>query len=132
MIIIDTCALIFDSLDPKKLTKKGLEAINQAEEEKHLYCCDITLWEVAMLVSKKRLKIEIDLKSFLGLVLEARQIQILPITPEIATLAVTSPSLIEHGDPADRLIAATTLHRKASLVTADAKLQNMIDLPTIW
>ena len=52
MLILDTCALVFDSLDPARLSKKAAAAIAQADDAGTLACCDISLWEIAMLVSK--------------------------------------------------------------------------------
>ncbi len=37
-----------------------------------------------------------------------------------------------HGDPADRIIAATAIAHNAALITADAKLQKIARLNCIW
>ena len=86
MIILDTCTLIFDALTPEKLSTTAKKFITQAEKRDQLYCSDISLWEISMLIQKKRLSIEIDCLAFLQLILEARKIQVLEITPEIATI----------------------------------------------
>jgi PIN domain nuclease of toxin-antitoxin system len=52
------------------------------------------------------------------------------ITAEIAVLSRSST--IQHGDPADRLIAATALHGCWPLITADEKLRALPDLQWIW
>jgi len=131
MIIFDTCALIFDALNPQKLTRPTKKAIESAEAKKQLYCCDISLWEIAMLIQKKRLDPHTDTQTFLQLILQARQIQVLSITLEIATLSASYAGF-KHYDPADRLIAATTMHHHATLVTSDQHLQKLPDLTTIW
>jgi len=43
------------------------------------------------------------------------------LTPEIAVLSTRLP-VIFHGDPADRLIVASTLSHNAVLVTKDQKI----------
>jgi PIN domain nuclease of toxin-antitoxin system len=131
MIILDTCVLIFDALTPKRLTMKAKKAIDKAEHQNELFCCDISLWEVAMLIQKKRLDPGVESSVFLQLMLNARRIQIWPINVEIAAIAC-SPSVFNHADPADRLIAATAIHHGAKLITSDQKLTNISHLDIIW
>ena len=131
MIILDTCALIFDALTPEKLTAAAKKAITRAMEKNQLFCCDISLWEIAMLIQKKRIDPSTDTKNFLELVLQARQIQTLPITVEIAELAAAR-SEYRHYDPADRLIAASTINHHADLITSDKKLRDIPGLSIIW
>ena len=131
LIILDTCALIIDSLSPEKLGKKALKAIRKGEEEKRLACSDISLWEIAMLIKKERLDPGTDSLSFINLMLKARSIKVLPINPSIAHLSASYPEFTHH-DPADRLIAATTLHYKGTLITCDDRLKKTKGLTTIW
>lgn len=131
MIILDTCALVFDALTPGKLSAAAKKAIVNAEKKNQLFCCDISLWEIAMLVQKKRLDPGADAQTFLRLMLQARQIQVLSITSEIAALSATHTDYIRF-DQADRLIAATTMHHNASLLTCDKKLRTISGLVTIW
>lgn len=131
MLILDTCALIFDSLEPAKLSKKAAAAIVQSDNSGTLACCDISLWEIAMLISKKRLDPGTNAQRFIELVLAARSIKVLPIVPEIAARSAHT-DFCPHGDPADRLIAATTLLNKAKLVTSDQKLATVSGLKIVW
>ncbi|WP_298267412.1 type II toxin-antitoxin system VapC family toxin [Geobacter sp.] len=129
MIILDTCALIYDALTPERLSKKAARIIE--EEGGRLACSDISLWEVAMLIAKGRLDPGTDTLSFIRLALAARPIQVIPITPEIAALSATHDGF-SHFDPADRLIAATTLQCRGKLVTCDQHLHKVKGLPVIW
>ncbi|MFH7321399.1 type II toxin-antitoxin system VapC family toxin [Desulfurivibrio sp. D14AmB] len=131
VIILDTCVLIFDSLTPERLSKKALTVINRAEGRSALCCSDISLWEIAMLTQKGRLQPGTDSLTYLQLVLDARQINILPITPRIAHLSVSMPE-INHHDPADRIIVATAKEHRATLVTVDQKLLGLKGITTIW
>lgn len=131
MIILDTCILIFDALTPDKLTPLAKKTILSAEKKQQLFCCDISLWEIAMLIQKKRLQIDMDAKAFIGLLLQARQIQVLNITSDIAVLS-TNDGHFKHCDPADRLIAATAISHRAKLITSDQSLRAIPDLSTIW
>lgn len=131
MILLDTCALIFDALTPERLTQRAKKSMNEAEQQSMLFCSDISLWEIAMYVKKKRLEISTDTNNFLRIILNARRIQVLPINIDIATLSCDS-DLFLHGDPADRLIAATAIHHHAKLITSDSKLQGITSLEVIW
>jgi PIN domain nuclease of toxin-antitoxin system len=54
VVVLDTNALIFDALQPKRLTPRALRAIETASARGELACSDISLWEIAMLVAKNR------------------------------------------------------------------------------
>jgi PIN domain nuclease of toxin-antitoxin system len=129
MIILDTCAVLFDALTPDRLTETAREAIERADVARELGCCDISLWEIAMLAERGRIDVGTDIVRFLHLALTARSLHVLAITPEIAALSV---SLGLHGDPADRLIAATAIHHDAELVTSDQRLRNAPRVRTVW
>jgi PIN domain nuclease of toxin-antitoxin system len=131
VIVLDTCALIYDSLTPKKLTAKAKKALINAENSNQLFCCGISLWEIGMLIQKKRINPGVDTESFLLLMLQARQIKVVDINIEIATIATTDERF-KHFDPADRLIAATTIHYQANLITCDQHLKNISGLSIIW
>jgi PIN domain nuclease of toxin-antitoxin system len=130
VILLDTCALIFDALTPERLTGPAREALDRGEADGTLACADISLWEIAMLVSKGRLEPGTDSASFCRLALDARGARVLAITPEIA-LESTRLALPQ-ADPADRLIAATALLHGAGLVTIDERLRSSDVVKTIW
>ncbi|MGV3739796.1 MAG: type II toxin-antitoxin system VapC family toxin [Gammaproteobacteria bacterium] len=131
MIILDTCALIYDALAPEKLGKNAKKHIITAGKAGNLACSDISLWEIGMLIEKKRIEIAASTVEFLDLLLQARNIQVLSITPDIAAL-LSDSSKFNHFDPADRIIAATTIHYRGKLVTCDRKLEQLDGLTIIW
>jgi PIN domain nuclease of toxin-antitoxin system len=55
MIVLDTCALIFDALQPARLGPAAKRALETADGAGNLWCSDISWWEIAMLISKGRL-----------------------------------------------------------------------------
>jgi PIN domain nuclease of toxin-antitoxin system len=61
---------------------------------------------------------------------KALKLTVLPITPTIAELA-QSPEF-NHGDPADKIIAATAIAHNATLITADDKLHEIKSLNWVW
>ena len=64
-------------------------------------------------------------------VLSARNYQVIGVSPEIADLSVNLDARI-NGDPADRLIVATSLIKQALLITADGNLNGAGVVETIW
>lgn len=83
-----------------------------------------------MLIAKGRIDPGMDAAQFVDDLVQARAVQVLPITPQIAVLAQSEE--FRHGDPADRLIAATAIAHGARLVTADAQLRKVPSLRVIW
>ena len=131
MIAVDTHILIWEALSPERLSPAAVEAIATANQADGIIVADISLWEIAMLIQKGRVEILIDCHSFLNLIIQANQIHVRTITPQIATLSTQFLSTI-NADPADRLIAATALAAGVSLVTADRNLRNSGEIVTIW
>ncbi len=131
MIVLDTCAIIWDALQKNKLTTNASVAIQEADQARRLLVCDISFWEIAMLVKKGRLRIDTDVARFIDLYLRARNITVVAITPAIAALSVDLPDTV-NLDPADRIIAATTAFYRGRLVTADANLLATSAVDTLW
>lgn len=131
MILMDTCALVWDALEPAKLSTAALAAIDTADQHNALMITDISLWEVAILISKGRIQINTTPANFINLYLQSRNIVVQAISPEIAELSVTIGAEI-NSDPADRIIAATAIIHNARLVTADQNLRNSSLLDTVW
>lgn len=130
MIVLDTHVLVFDALDPKRLSRRARAALDEGFEAGTLAWSDISLWELAMLIAKGRIDAGPDAKAFIDDVMQSRAVRVLPISTEIAVLAQSDA--IRHGDPADRIIAATALAHRAPLVTADAQLRKVKSLAAIW
>jgi PIN domain nuclease of toxin-antitoxin system len=131
MLLLDTCALIYDALTPERLSRRAVAAIDKGHEQGELACCSISLWEIAMLVAKGRLDPGTDALGFIQLVLAARRLQVLPITPEIAVTSADA-NLFSQADPADRIIAATALTHQVRLITCDGLLSKVKGLSVLW
>lgn len=131
MILLDTCVIIFDALAPEQLSSRATEELDKGRESGNLTCSDISLWEIAMLIKKERIKPAMPPRNFLEDIIAANKLRVLPVTPEIAWLANFHPEFM-HGDPADRIIAATALQHKSPLITIDTALRNIKGITTIW
>ena len=131
MIVVDTCVIIWDALAPDKLSPRAKSAIQKADKNYELLICDISLWEIALLIKKKRIRVDDSPANLLRLTLNSRDYTVVAISPEIADLAVNlNPEI--NGDPADRLIVATSILKQAPLVTPDNNLLEAKMVKTIW
>ncbi|MBW2200609.1 MAG: type II toxin-antitoxin system VapC family toxin [Deltaproteobacteria bacterium] len=131
MIVLDTHIIIWNALKPEMLSRKAEKAISSANNSDGIIFCEISLWEIAMLMHKRRISIDIEYLEFIELILESNKYVFGGITPEIAWLSKDLFS-DSNKDPADRIIAATSIIEKAKLVTADKKLRQSKKVATIW
>ena len=131
MIVVDTHIIIWNALKPEMLSRRAEKAISAANNSDGIIFCDISLWEIAMLMHKGRLNMDVEYLEFIKLVLESNNYVNRGITPEIAGLSVRLFS-DNNKDPADRIIAATSIIENAKLITADKKLRQSKKLTTIW
>ena len=130
MVLLDTQVLLFDALEPRRLSRKARGALDDGMDAGTLACCDISLWEIALLAARRRIDAGPDIAAFIDSVLQLRSVRVLPITSAIATLAQSD--LFRHGDPADRIIGATAIEHGVPLVTADAALRRIEGLTVLW
>ena len=115
MIILDTHFWFWWLLESPKLSTQSAEAIAINTE---IGISAISCWELAMLLSKNRIMLSMDVQIWLNLALQHPKVILLPLSPEIAVLSTRLPGEF-HGDPADRLIVASSLVHKVSLVSKD-------------
>ena len=131
MIVVDTHIIIWNALKPEMLSEKAEKAISAANNSDGIIFSEISLWEIAMLMHKKRLSMDIEYPEFIKLILESNKYVLTGITPEIAELSSDLFS-DNNKDPADRIIASTSIIENAKLVTADKKLRQFRKVATIW
>ncbi len=131
MIIMDTCAIVWDALEQARITPNALKAINRADEHNALIISDISIWEVPMLIRKGRIEVGTSAANFVNLFLQSRNVSVVSISPEVAEPS-TNFGVDISGDPADRIIAATSIINNAQLVTADRNLRESELLDTVW
>lgn len=131
MVTVDTHIIIWEALEPGKLSKNARKAFEQANESDGIIFCDISLWEISMLLNKKRLEIDVSFLEFVEILRITRNYVFQAITPEIADISTKLSSGII-SDPADRLISATSIFLNSALITADRNLRSSKLIDTIW
>ena len=131
MIVADTQVIIWDALKPELLSPRAKKAIREANRLDGIIFCEISLWEIAMLMKKRRLSVDVNYQEFIRLVSDSNNYIFKGINPQIAELT-THLFSTTNKDPADRIISATSIIEKANLVTSDKILRRSKKIHTIW
>jgi PIN domain nuclease of toxin-antitoxin system len=131
VILLDTHVLVWLVAEPSQLTRRAASVIRRARANQGIAIATISLWELALLFARGRLRASGTVEASVRRVVEAAGATIKPITPEVAALAVQFPGDFPQ-DPADRLIAATARAEGLALVTRDEHLRHSPLLRTVW
>jgi PIN domain nuclease of toxin-antitoxin system len=126
LVVLDTHAVLWWTLEPTRLGRGAREAIAEADR---IGIPTIAFWETALLVRKGKLALQLSVGEWADRLLAIPRVEALPLTTKIALRA---DSLVMHADPADRFIAATALEESSRLVTKDALLRRLKSVKTVW
>jgi PIN domain nuclease of toxin-antitoxin system len=129
VILLDTHVVAWAAGDPKRLSREAASAIRRARRGGGLAVSAITVWELALLVSRGRVQVYGSVESSVRTLLE--DTTVIPITPEIAALATQFPDGYP-PDPVDRLIGATAVAEGLTLVTRDERIRRSPLVRTVW
>ncbi len=131
LILLDTHALIWWLNEPARLPVRARRAVSKRPAPGSLGVSTISLFELATLVRRGRIQLHSSLENWLGNLNLLTELNLLPVTADIAqragTLAETLP-----GDPVDRIIIATALDAQVRLVTGDDRIRKSGLVETIW
>ena len=115
-LLLDTHILIWMRLSPEHLPRAVADALR--EEDNELWFSPISVWEMLLLVEKKRIKVKGDAYAWVERVLDG--LREAPINKHVA---IESRRLaFSHKDPADRFLAATSLVYDLCMVTVDEQI----------
>jgi len=132
MIVLDTHALLWwVQGNTAKLSARAKSEIGSERDAGGIIVSSITSWEIALLVSRRRLALSADVDLWLAKVARVDGLRFVPIDNAITVAAVNLPGEL-HRDPADRIIVATARHFDAALVTGDRQLLAYPHIKTIW
>ena len=119
MILLDTHVLLWVADDAPRLGRRAAKRIDAATSGEGVAVSAVSYWEIATLAERGRLRLRGTVEDLRARAL-SNAIGEVPLDGQIAILAAKLRGV--HGDPADRMIAATALEQDALLVTADATL----------
>jgi PIN domain nuclease of toxin-antitoxin system len=128
--LLDTHAWIWWVDQDARLGAKTIAVLDSLSRDQRPFLCDISLWEVAMLVERGRIELDLPLGEWLDAAAHPRSVQIVSITQRIAVAVASLPDSF-HRDPADRLIVATSRALGIPVLSHD-RLINRSRLVTRW
>lgn len=131
MILLDTHVLIWLTVEPRRLSRSAAAAIRRARPADGLAIASITLWELAFLFGRGRLRTHGTIEASLRRLIDVTAVSVKEITPEVAALSMQFGDDFP-SDPADRLIAATARAEGIALVTADERIRASQLVKTVW
>lgn len=121
-ILLDTHIFIWLMSGSDRLTQKAKKSIETCtENEGYIFVSAISIWEIGMLVQKRRLTLKEPILQWIQESLSAPYIQLATLSPEIAVESCQLPGEF-HGDPADRMIVATSRVLNTPLLTMDDRI----------
>jgi PIN domain nuclease of toxin-antitoxin system len=127
MIVLDTHTFVWLVEGSRKLGTKARRRVEREASRGQVHVSAFSFWELSMLVEAGRLRMSSDVADVRATALRSGATEI-ALDGEIGILAARLGGL--HGDPADRIIVATALVRRAVLLTADDALLDMKGGPT--
>lgn len=130
MLLLDTHVVIWLMNSPERISLNARRALQEAAENKTLPAISaVSIYEIFYAARRGRLQIHLPEAQFLALLQD--HFEILPVSAAIAATAATFPESL-HRDPMDRMIAATALIHKKTLLSRDERFRETLLCPTLW
>jgi PIN domain nuclease of toxin-antitoxin system len=132
VILLDTHALLWWITKDPRLSKRAAREIGRARSA---LVSPVSLWEVAVLVRERRIRLDRDLFGWIADVFARDSVSEAPLT---ATAAASAGSLGRAfgGDVADRFLYATARELAVPIATKDRAIRSFArstgDVRTIW
>ncbi len=120
LLFLDTHIILWSVVAPDQLSRDVKRKIEQAQEQNRLAICSISLWEISMLNLKGKINIFEPVKDFLESISNLDGLRVIEINAEIAAESTLLVNF--HGDPADRIIVASTRVHGGTLITRDDEI----------
>ena len=128
MILLDTCALLWWTLEPENLSAKASEIVANIQEQ-GAFISSISFWEIGIKVRKGSLYLPISLLEFANRIRKLGFLEIIPIDEKIWIENINLDW--SHRDPADRTIVATAMLHDLSILTKDRLILDFYD-KAVW
>ena len=126
MIVLDTSALIFWTLNPGGLSAPAAEAIAASSRKA---VSSISIWEIGLKVKQEKLSIPLPVREYVDKLNSVEGVEIVPVDEGIWLKNLELDW--DHKDPADRTIVATAMLLSSQLVTSDGVIRRFY-AETIW
>lgn len=129
MLVLDTHALLWWTLDPTKLSRKAEECCSRVEREGG-YVSSISLWELGIKIRNGNLSIGMGIRDYAKKLGRLECLEIVPVDAEIWMRNLELKW--EHRDPADRTIVATALGLGVPVLSKDKIVHSFAGVDCVW
>lgn len=126
MVVLDTVALLYWTIDPDKLSALACGVIDEADR---LIVSSISVWEIAQKVKRTRLEIGLGIEEYVSGLHRLDKLELVAVDAETWLRSVSLEW--QHRDPADRVIVATAMILNCPLVTSDLVIGEFY-VATLW
>jgi PIN domain nuclease of toxin-antitoxin system len=121
--LLDTHIFVKWVSSPDELSLAQRHVLDAASGSAPVMISDISLWEIATLVSLGRLALDRPLREWLEQAVAPPLVRRVDISPAVAAAVADLPDTF-HRDPADRIIVATARVMGAVLLTNDVRIRD--------
>ena len=128
-IVLDTCALIWWSLDPDKLSQTAKDTCMVMEKGKNGLVPSICIWEIAIKIKNNKLDLGVNLDKYVATLKKSDVVTIIPIDEDIWLKSVNLDWT--HRDSADRVVVALADIEQAAIITSDREITSFYS-QVIW
>lgn len=128
-VVLDTCALLWWSLDPDELSDPARIAIEKMEREKNGLTPSMAIWEIAIKVKNKKLDLGFPLDIYVSKLKQSDVVRIVPVDEDILVKSVNLEW--SHRDPVDRIMVALAIDNGCSIITKDLEIREFY-AQTVW
>lgn len=131
MILLDTQAAAWLVTRPQRISRAAARAIRAHAACSRMGVASVTLMELAQLLATGEIRATGTPGEWLHGFVRRTGVAIRDVTVDIAAVAAHLPPTFP-ADPFDRLIAATAIVERMSLVTSDERIRQSGVVKTIW
>jgi PIN domain nuclease of toxin-antitoxin system len=119
--LLDTHVLLWWFERPGRLAVAQRRVLAKAGDARAVGVSDVTLWEIALLLERGRIRLALPLDEWLARATAAPLVERCGVSPAIAREMVDLAATRD-WDPADRIIVATARVLGVPVVTADTRI----------
>lgn len=128
MILLDTCVLLWLASDPSRISPVAAQALIQSRGTR--FVSAISAYEVGQKNASSKLTLPMPVEQWFPAMLLHHGLEEISVTGAIAAAATRLPPI--HRDPFDRLLIATAIHHRLSLLTPDPLIRQYAGVITLW
>lgn len=128
MILLDTCTLLWLTLDQTGLSERAKLCLEQHAGQLHVSA--LSAFEVGQKAASGKLKLKLKPAVWFPKACELHGLEVIPLSAAAALAAAALPPF--HKDPFDRLLIAVALTQGFAILTPDEKIRQYPELKVVW